>query len=243
MPVNAVGQVELEAAYVLHARPYRESSQLLEILARRQGRLGLVARGARGRRPRWRSALQPFQPLRLSWRGRGTLCSLVAAEAAGPPLPLRGTALMSAWYLNELVLAFTTRADPHPELFAHYGAALAGLAQDAGTELALRRFELALLTELGYGLSVERVAGGSQRLDPDAEYIYLAESGAVPAGGSADGPRFRGAELQAIAAGRFDEPSLLRQARRLLGSLIRYHLGERELRTRRVFEAMRPSRT
>ncbi len=239
MSGTPVEQVELEAAYVLHARPYREASQLLEVFARRYGRLGLVARGARGPRPRWRGALQPFRPLRLSWRGRGSLYSLRAAEAAAAPLPLTGASLMSAWYLNELILALTTRGDPHPDLFAHYGAALAGLAEQGAAELVLRRFELALLTELGYGLTVGHVAHSGAPLDPEADYVYLADAGPIPAADSADAVRYRGAELLAIAAGRLEEPRLLRKARSLLGSLIRHHLGGRELRTRRVFEAMR----
>jgi DNA repair protein RecO (recombination protein O) len=42
-------RVSLEPAYVLHGRPYRESSLLLEAFTRDHGRVGLVARGARSK--------------------------------------------------------------------------------------------------------------------------------------------------------------------------------------------------
>ena len=236
--MSGTERVEMEAAYVLHHRPYRESSQLLEVLAREHGRVGLVARGARGVRPRWRGSLQPFQPLHLSWSGRGGLCTLKAAEPAAPPFRLRGDHLLSAYYLNELVLAFTTRGDPHPELFAHYSAGLAGLAVSDGTEIPLRRFELALLNEVGYGLSVATDAQTGAALDPAQDYDYVVERGAVPVARGHAGPAWTGRQLLAIAAGDFDRVEDLSVAKRLLRRVLTHHLGGRALRTREVFAAM-----
>ena len=145
---------EFEPAFILHARPYQETSQIIEVLAREHGRVGIVARGARRPSSRWRSVLQPFQAVRLSWGGRGSLQTLRAAEAASQDAPLQGLALMAAFYLNELILNFTRRGDPHPGLFMAYAEALAELRQGPDPEPALRRFELRLLAEAGQGALV-----------------------------------------------------------------------------------------
>lgn len=236
-------RAELQAAYVLHSRPYRETSQLLEVLTRDHGRLGLVARGARGPKARWRALLQPFQPLHLSWSGRGSLFTLRNAEPAAPPARLAGQRLMSAYYLNELLLGFTTRGDPHPELFAHYTAALTGLVEDESAEVPLRRFELALLNEAGYGLDAACDAQHGAPIDPEQRYVYQPERGAVPVTGDrAQQLVLTGATLKAIAAGVFRGPEDLQLAKRLLRQLLDHHLDYRPLQTRRVFAEMRAPR-
>ncbi len=232
-------RIDLQAAYVLHARPYRETSQLLEVLTRHEGRLGLVARGARGPKARWRAVLEPFRPLHLSWSGRGTLCTLRGAEPAAAPARFTGTRLMSAYYLNELLLAFTTRGDPHPDLFAHYTAALTGLMEADNAEVPLRRFEVALLAEAGYGLDTQRDAVHGAPLDSRQLYSYQPERGAVAVHGEHTGFAVSGASLQAIAAGDFRNPEDLRAAKRVLRLLVDHHLGDRQLQTRRVLAQMR----
>ncbi len=239
--MSAVERVDMESAFVLHPRPYLESSQLLEVLAQYHGRIGLVARGARGARSRWRGLLQPFQPLRLSWTGRGGLSTLRAAEPAAIPLALAGDQLLAAYYVNELLLSFTTRGDAHPDLFAHYTAALTRLSECSTSEFTLRNFELALLAEIGYGLSLEREADTGQRLDPSRHYEYVVERGAVAAAKASPGKTYTGSQLLAIAAGQFESPDNLLAAKRLLRRVLAHHLGERALRTRRVFAAMRSS--
>lgn len=241
--MSGIERVEMAAAFVLHGRAYRETSQLLEILTREHGRVSAVARGARGAKARWRGLLQPFQPLHLSWSGRGPLFTLTGAEAAPGGAPLDGRACLVGWYLNELVLAFTTRGDPQPELFAHYAAALAALAGRGEAEAVLRRFELALLAETGYGLDVARDARDGRPLAPDGFYVYVPERGALPVP-SADAPgALAGADLVRIAAGDLDgEPRLLAAAKLLLRRVIAHHLGDRRLRTRDVFRAMHRER-
>ncbi len=236
--MSELHKVELESAYVLHQRAYRESSSLLEVLAENHGRVGLVARGARGQRPRWRGVLQPFQPVRLSWSGRGSLFNLRHAESIVHWQIPTGDSLLSAYYVNELVMSLTTRGDPHPELFAHYAAAMADLTGDGSPHLPLRRFELALLTELGYGLNLATEYSDSG-LDPGADYEYVPDQGPVPAGRGGGGPVLRGDELVRIAAGDFSTPKLLELSRGLFKALISYQLGDRRLRTREVFNDMR----
>lgn len=122
-------RVELQPAYVLHQRAYRDTSVLLELFTPEYGRVGLVARGARGARARWRGLLQPFQPLLISWTLRGELGTLTAAEARGGALTLTAARIASGFYLNEILLRLLARHDPHLELFGWYDSTLRGLAR------------------------------------------------------------------------------------------------------------------
>ena len=237
-PHGASG-AELEDAFVLHARPYQETSQLLEALAAHHGRVGLVAKGARRPTSRWRSVLQPFMPLRLSWFGRGDLHTLRSAESASYAPILEGVSLMGAFYLNELILNFVRRGDPHPGLFIAYSQALAELRASPAPEPALRRFELQLLAEAGYGLNLERDVLGDSPLDPAGTYEYRLEQGPVPAPRSAPGLVLSGAELLAIGQGDFSTAPVLHAAKRLLRAVLAHHLDGRTLKTREVLASMR----
>ena len=237
--MSEIRRIELEAAFLLHARPYRESSQIIEILSQDHGRIGLVARGSRRPKSHWRSTLRPFQPMRMSWSGRGSLQTLHAAEPTSPALPFSGMYLMAGYYMNELIIALLHRSDPHPDLFAHYGAALAKLAAREELEPTLRRFELTLLAEIGYGLMTDRDAAGGQPLCSERWYEYFADQGPVPvAAGTVGGLVINGADLTAIGKGEFDRPERLLIAKRLLREKLNWCLGGRPLRTRQVIASM-----
>jgi DNA repair protein RecO (recombination protein O) len=117
----------MDKGYVLHTYPYRETSLILQAWTEKHGRLGLVAKGARRPKSSLRALLVPFQPLALEWFGRSELKTLKAAEPAAPATPLRGASLLSAFYLNELLLKLTTREDPHEGLFEAYDEAISAL--------------------------------------------------------------------------------------------------------------------
>lgn len=226
-------RVQLEPAYLLHHRAYRETSALLEIFSAGRGRVGLVARGARSPKSKSRSLFQPFQRLLLSWSDRGELGTLTGAEADGRPEPLGGEAVFSGWYLNELLLRTLTRHDAHAELFEHYASTLSELAAGA-TAASLRRFELRLLENLGYGLQL------TPDLDPDGWYDYHAETGARPCGEQPGA--IRGASLMDIAADHFESPQTLRDARNVLRAALAPYLGDRPLQTPRMLRALRAAR-
>ncbi|MAF84404.1 MAG: DNA repair protein RecO [Gammaproteobacteria bacterium] len=239
--MSDIDRIEFEAAFLLHANPYRESSQVIEVFSQDHGRVGLVARGSRRPKSRWKSVLRPFQPMRMSWSGRGTLQTLRAAEPTSLPLAFTGMCLMAGYYLNELLIALLHRCDPHPDLFAHYGSALAMLAAGEELEPTLRRFELALLSEIGYGLVTDRDAVEGQPVCAESWYEYFADQGPVPIapGSVADGRLVvTGADLTAIGNGVFDRPESLPLAKRLLREKLNWHLGGRALKTRQVIASM-----
>ena len=96
-------RVALTPGFVLHARPYRETSALVEAFTAEHGRVGLVAKGAKRARSRLARATQPFRPLQMAWSGRGELKTLTGAEPQGLGWHFTGTKLVSALYLNELL--------------------------------------------------------------------------------------------------------------------------------------------
>jgi DNA repair protein RecO (recombination protein O) len=145
---------------VLHQRPYRDTSLIVELFTREHGRLSAFARAARGARSRFRG-LQPFRPLLLSWVGRGEAPTLTAAEIEGvAPLSLAPDRLLSGFYLNELLLKLTVAHDPQPELYAHYAATLERLRALDPLDALLRKFEKRLLELLGYGIELGCEAQG-----------------------------------------------------------------------------------
>jgi DNA repair protein RecO (recombination protein O) len=235
-------RVQLEPAFVLHRRPYRESSLLVEAFGRRSGRVGLVARGARRPGSGLRSALQPFSAVLLSWTGRGELGTLTGAEPEAGARALPGSRLRSGLYVNELMMRLLHRHDPHPELFDSYRMVLAGLAdQEREEEPVLRRFEIRLLESVGYGLSLERDVVSGQILEPEALYLYAPESGArrwSPGDAEEGEVRIHGRTLRALAVGDLEDPRSRTEAKRLLRAVLAVHLGGRPLESRRIFAGL-----
>src|SRR5688572_19491661 len=146
-------RLSAEPAFVLHARPWRESSLLVEVLSAEHGRLGLVARGVQGpKRHLLRAALQPLQYIRFDAVQRGELATLSAAEALDAAPRLLGDAMLAGFYLNELTLRLAPRGDPQPELFDAYRKTRQRLAQPDPLAWTLRRYERDLLDAIGFGL-------------------------------------------------------------------------------------------
>lgn len=230
-----------QPAYVLHARPYRETSLLLECLTRDHGRLGVVARGVRGERARLRRAqLEPFQQLALDLLLRGELATLTAVEPIGVPLQIAGDRALAGLYLNELVVRLTGRDDPFPHLFAAYAQTLARLSGGEPLAWTLRRFERDLLEAIGYALPLRYDAESGEPLEPDASYRYHVGEGALRcvAGGSAS---LLGSDLLALGTDTMPDARGLLALRDMMRSVIRFHLGGGELRAWRVL-AMASSR-
>lgn len=227
-------RVNLQPAYVIHSRPYRDSSALLDVFTAEYGRIGLVARGARRQNRRGGSAalLQPFTPLLLSFSGRTQLKSLVATESARGMLVLRGERLFSGLYLNELLVRLMHRNDAHPTLFAAYDRALSALAGSTAVDAILRRFEFTLLDELGYGFDPGVEGSSGQPINAARWYRY--EPGVGLVDGSQGGSVFSGADLLALAAGDYTG-SARQAAKRLLREALAVHLGSEPLRSRELF--------
>lgn len=144
----------LQPAFVLHARPYRDTSLLVELLTAERGRLTVLARGVRNQRSRFNGLLVPFSPLLVSFSGKTDLQVLRQVEANGLSYNLRGNMLLSGFYLNELLIRLLQRHEPHPNVYQAYQYTLNVLADTVQPEPALRLFEKYLLVDIGYGLQL-----------------------------------------------------------------------------------------
>jgi DNA repair protein RecO (recombination protein O) len=230
-------QVLLEPGFVLHQRPYRDSSQLLECMTAAHGRMGLVARGSRRAATRQRALLQPFVPLKLSWIRRGDLGRLTHVEAIGPSYSLEGQRLLAAFYANELLLRLLARGDPNGDAFSCYSRCLAKLGETTSVARTLRVFELELLRALGYGLELDGDTDTGEPLRAESRYVYELEHGFRRAqGADPDEDCYPGRDLLALRALTLDDDASLRTAQRLLGRALRAHLGERPLKSRLVLQ-------
>ena len=189
-----IRRVENAPGYVLHTRPWRETSLVVEAFTGEHGRLGLVARGVRQSRSRFRGLLLPFRLLLLSWSGRGELPTLTGADTEGPVRALRGRALFSGFYLNELLLKLLPRNDAHPELFEDYGRAIDELGGSGILDGVLRTFEKGLLDALGYGPTLDRAADTGDPIFPDRRYRYVPERGPVESSDADEGPVVSGTD-------------------------------------------------
>ncbi|MEM9305092.1 MAG: DNA repair protein RecO [Pseudomonadota bacterium] len=222
----------LQPAYVLHRRDYQETSLILEAMTRDHGRLGLLARGARRSKRGRAGTLQAFQPLLLSWSGRGELPVVTAVELAGTPPAMAPAVLPHGFYLNELLMALLPRDDAHAEVFYAYAEALAGLSGDA--ELALRRFETTLLRELGLAPDLETDAETGLPVSSGTRYRFELERGPVARNADSSAWTVDGDTLLGLQAGALAGEQR-REGRRLMQLVLAHYLGGRELKSRELF--------
>jgi DNA repair protein RecO (recombination protein O) len=235
-----------EPAFVLHRYDWSESSLILEVFTRQYGRVAVVAKGAKRPSSSFRPVLLPLQPLRLSFSGDAEIRTLKAAEWVGGQVMPTGDALLSGYYLNELLLRLLARDDPHPALFEAYTAAVQVLASEHGEALqpALRAFELLLLREIGLLPSLDVQTLTLEPLVGPARYSLVPEAGLVlstPGDGRASMTGEQWVALQTVLSAPASFTATLRQTAAVMGelkpqlrTLLHYHCGVSTLRTRQL---------
>ncbi|HZX76328.1 DNA repair protein RecO [Lysobacter sp.] len=224
-----------EPAFVLHARPWRETSLLVEVLSEHHGRLGMVARGVQGpKRHALRAALQPLQWIRFDAVQVGELARLNSAEALDVAPRLTGEAMLSGFYLNELTLRLAPRQDPVPELYEAYGRARSRMAAGEALGWTLRRFERDLLDALGFGFDWHHDGDGAP-IDPAARYRLDPEHGprrVLSDRGHGDrSSAATGRGLLSLADDRTPVADDLPGLRRAIREVLAHHLGPRGLKS------------
>ena len=242
----------VQAAFVLHHYDWSESSQILDLFTRDQGRLAVVAKGSKRPYSQLRAVLLPFQRIQVSLskpaksadKDAAEVVTLRGAEWAGGSTLPAGAALFSGYYLNELLLKLLARQDPHPQLFDAYADTLPELhaTDDMQSQAALRAFELRLLFILGLLPDLSLATLTQTPVQADRRYAISPEAGVINAPGD-DAAQLDGAVLvQLQAALLHGSGAALRQAclpalqglRAVLRGLLLYHLGGQPLRTRQL---------
>jgi len=231
-------RIEQERAYILHTRSYRETSLLLDVFTRDQGRVSLVARGVRRHKSGQSVYLQPFRRLSISWSARGELGTMTAVEPEGAAVELPPEAVMAGFYVNELIVRLLHRHEAHPELFRAYEAILERLEDERQREHSLRYFELDLLEAIGFGLVLDHDVVTGQAIRADEVYQYVSERGpsaeqTLPG----DHARVCGRTLAELALRNLVSETGLREAKQLLRQEIAAHLGGRPLASRALYQS------
>lgn len=233
------GKVDAQPAYVLHTRPYRETSLLVEAFSRDYGRVALLARGARRPHSSLRGLLMGFQPLEIAWSGKGEVLTLIRAEWQGGQPLLSGLPLFCGYYLNELLLRLLPREDPHPILFDRYVQILLRLGNSGRKQVSeedLRCFERTLLGELGYGLRLELDWEG-RPINPHGFYRYEMEHGPVPLERMEPGS-ISGQTLLDMERDDYSRPASRQEAKQLMRRLLAYYLDGVELESRKLVKEL-----
>lgn len=227
---------DAQPAYVLHSYPFKETSLVLELFTRDFGRIAMVARGARRPKSALRGVLLAFQPLLVSWSGKGELSTLVRAEWHGAYQPLKGLSLICGFYVNELVLKLLARQDAHETLFEIYAGTLGALGSNGEASAVLRGFEKALLRELGYAVTLDRDVESGHPIAAERRYTYVVERGPVDAGEDrrGNGVELLGQTLLDMQSGDYSSATTQSQAKALMRTLINHYLGDQVLHTRQL---------
>lgn len=229
----ATNKVILEPAFVLHTRPYRDTSLLVDLLTMQFGRLTVVARGARSMKSKFRGILSPFLPLLVSFSGKNELRTLNQAETDGLSYDLGGRFLLSGFYLNELLIKLLHRYEACFEIYQIYKNTLAALVNSKQPEIELRLFEKCLLVKLGYGLSLNCTVSNEPILQ-DQQYIFEFGQGFRLAKSNSPS-NFLGKHLLALHRGDLTTTLELRDAKRLLRGVLAILLGNKTLKSRELF--------
>lgn len=241
---HPVTRVSAEPAYVLHRYDWSETSLILDLFTRDHGRVAVVAKGAKRPYSQLRPVLLPFQRLLVNYTvGEADVHNLRGAEWGGGGAMLTGAALLTGFYLNELLMKLLARDDAHPALFDAYAQTLPALscADDALVQAALRAFELTLLRTLGVLPDLALETFTQRPLLPAQRYQLGGEAGVMRAHGGESA--LRGETLLALEEA-LAGPSLaaLQQAcatalpelKNALRGVLHYHLGSPQLHTRQL---------
>ncbi len=237
-----------QPAYALLNRPYSETSYIVEVFTRDYGRLGLMAKGARRLKSKLKGCLLPFQPILISWSGKGEVPTLTSAEIDQSKFnlfqrDLRGDALVCGFYCNELLVNLLHRHDPHQALFDVYHKTILALYtigvepnQKPSMAETLRGFEQALIKESGYEVSFLNEADGKTLIDNDAHYYFQAGQGFVrmakPSSSSVSGRVIK--SLHGVDVLGIDSADSA-QAKRLMRDVLNQTLGNKKVISRDLF--------
>ncbi len=230
-------RVQHQDAYILQTRPYSESSWLIDAFSKNYGRVSLLAKGARRLKSKVRGLIRPFQPLLLSWSGKGELQTLTGAEANLIVPQIDQQSWLCASYMNELLIKLMHRHDPHEKLFNNYGLALQSLRDGQSRQIVLRIFEKQLLSEIGYGLLLERDTA-NQKISAEKTYHYYPNQGPTLVDRNHTGSVWliKGSTLIALDNEVFNNAQEIEQSKHLMRALLNQSMQGRDLKSRLVLQ-------
>lgn len=244
--------VELQPAFILQCRKFRETGLILELFTRDHGIVAVLAKGVRKAKSRTIALLQPFNALLVSYSGKADLKTLIQVELLPETITLRGWGVYCGFYINELVSRFLHKYDPHPEVFDDYLTCLLTMtdtpqqqsnelnlsypahpqtsSENVALEIALRIFELNLIQHVGFAVHTQYDVVNRTPIRASAHYFFQVDRGAVehPQG------TVSGKTLQALTHKQFTDLQTLAEAKQIMRSVINFHLNGKPLKTRAI---------
>ena len=218
-----------QPGYILRRRDWRDTSLILDVLTREHGCISLLAKGAR--RASRRARYEPFVALSLSWSGRAELKTLTGIESE--TLAVDAANYLPLLYVNDLIAALLPRAEANDEIFDAYSDLLTRARTPIG-EPELRRFELALVRQLGYFPDISSDAETGRRIDPAASYRFELGAGFVACDAAARDAVVGRTVLDWLDE-RYDEAPVRRLAKSVLRATIDCNLHGKTLKSREVY--------
>lgn len=235
-------RVEGASAYVLHARPYRNSSAIVQYFTCEYGLVSAVVHSVSGKKPKNAALTQSCIPLRISWQGKRDLKTIVSVEENGRAIVLKGDCLLSGFYLNELLCRLLQNNEPFIEMFDAYVLSLHQLSENSSSEIEpiLRNFEKRLLEELGYGFSYSEEAVTGALIVHDAYYHFVADQGFIKAdfnsrASAAQDYAYEGRTILALNRSDYTEQLTRVVAKRVMRQSLGGLLGSKPLQSRNLF--------
>lgn len=231
-------KVELHPCYILHQKPYRETSLILDVFSLDHGRVNLVAKGAKRKKNGQSYILQPARKLNLAWSARSEMGTLIAAEELAPSPKLNNRWLLSVFYINELLIRMLHKHEPHAELFNIYDLTLHSLDKKVNEEETLRVFEKHLLQALGYGLVLDHEPNTGEKVKSDGHYYYLLNHGPESSQFEAsEYMQISGKALLALENEEFRGEVIAKEVKGLLRFILKQYIGDRPLESRALYKA------
>ena len=235
---------EDERGFLLHTMPYGETSLIVDLYTRLYGRVKCIAKGYR--RPKKRGAnrlLIPYVEYSLCWSGRSDLKTLISADILGPPIFLKEEALYFGLYVNELIYRLFLEQDPLEGFYDHYKQFIDALFKGTFHESHLRKTEMMLLSELGYGLVLDSEADSGEPLEPNGRYLYEPEFGLKKVSHKNAKNVLMGRHILAMPDDDWSNPSVIKTARQILKAAIDFYLGGKQLHSRKLYRDFKVSKT
>ena len=231
-------RVESEPGFILHTIPYRETSLLVDLFSLNHGRVRCVAKGFRKPNKKGLAkTLFPYTEHHFHWQGRGELKTLIQADPLQSPVFLKQEALFVGLYTNELLYKLLHQHDPHQPLYHFYHQFMSHLSVSGLDQAELRRFEMSLLEELGYGLVLDAEAETGQAVSAECLYYYIPDQGLKLIQDQSQDNIYAlsGADIMALSQGHLEKQSVLRTAKQLTRQVIDFYLDGKELNSRELY--------
>ena len=221
--------------FLLHYRPHGETSLIVDVFTKKNGKISIIAKGAKKPKSKFFGYLAPFTKLRITYSGRSELKTLtnIDRDFSESTNSLSKTSY-SLLYINELLIRLLPKDAIHEDLFMLYEDFLSKIHSGENIELTLRAFELDMLEMLGYGIDFENDIDKNRSIEIDKNYSFIPERGFRESKNSS----FSGKDIINIRMRKLSEVSK-KHLKHLTQEAIHFCLDGRNLSSREIFRSIK----